>query len=48
MAVDYHHRLVVSGPLVEVRAFRRAVGRTVTRGGVGRLQAWRAPGESVV
>lgn len=41
MAVDYYHRLVVSGPPTEVRAFRRAVGRTVAREGVGPRQAWR-------
>lgn len=41
MAVDYIHRLVVSGPALDVRAFRRAVSRTVDREAVGSIEAWR-------
>jgi hypothetical protein len=41
VAVDFIHRLVVSGAPDEVRTFRRAVARTVHRPSIGRVRSWR-------
>jgi hypothetical protein len=40
MAVTYHHRLVISGPPKELKAFRDAVGLTVTRRPAAKVPEW--------
>lgn len=41
MAVDYLHRLVVTGPPKELKAFRKAVSLTVTRRPAVKIPEWR-------
>lgn len=40
MAVAYHHRLVACGPPKELKAFRNAVGLTVTRKPIVKIPEW--------